>query len=114
MTSGIDPADLAELLKEAVRLVERKKKKAAPKKKKKSNAGAKPSLPQFATLEEWERHYKGKKKVCPNDGLTKDMVKDFGARAIRGVYYVHSWCRACRATTNYNARPRKYRTRSQD
>lgn len=107
MTSGIDPDDLAEVLQEAMRLVAKKKKQ--PKKDDKRRTK---KIPQFDSLEGWEKHYRNARRVCPHCLTSKLTVKDFGARPIRGIYYVHSWCRECRATTNYNARPRKYHTRN--
>lgn len=118
MTSGIDPDDLAEAMQVALKMVLKKKGKKAPepRKPKKIAAEYDPSRqarkPQTTTLEDWEKTWKGKSKKCPKCGKTKDMVTEFGAKPQRGVYYVQSWCRTCRATMNYNNKPRKYQTRN--
>ena len=50
--------------------------------------------------------------TCPNCGETKPVLPDFGVKVVRGKERKHSWCRRCRATTNYYQAKRKYKTRS--
>jgi hypothetical protein len=112
----LPPEELAEILKEAEKIAKRKKKVKAVKPKKKAPAEYDSSKqarkPQFSTLKEWETFWEGKRRECPKCGKSKLMVEEFSAKPMRGVYYVQSWCRTCRATTNYNNRPRKYQTRN--
>jgi hypothetical protein len=105
--------DLADVLKEAAKIVKRRKKEAA---KKKTGAGRRPTKPQFTSLGAWERHYRGERKECPHCEKSKRIVEDFGARPMgaRGVFYVHSWCTLCRSSTNYYALPRTYHTKNSD
>ena len=52
-----------------------------------------------------------KDKECPHCGKVKNVGRDFGIRYSRGIPGPHSWCRQCRANTNYRALPRKYRVK---
>lgn len=45
-------------------------------------------------------------KLCPKCGETKKVDPDFGTVNKRGVIRAQSWCKHCRATTNYYDSPR--------
>jgi hypothetical protein len=47
------------------------------------------------------------RKMCPQCGKSKFVEPDFGVRPVRDTFRAQSWCRNCRATTNYHARPRR-------
>jgi hypothetical protein len=49
-------------------------------------------------------------KWCPHCEKYKPL-SEFGPRRDRGEIKRQSWCKTCRATTNYHALPRKYRKR---
>jgi len=49
----------------------------------------------------------GVKKKCPHCTKTKLVNPDFGVVIRRGIEGPASWCKACRAATNYRALPRK-------
>lgn len=46
-------------------------------------------------------------KTCPHCGKTKNVGRDFGTVIRRGNEDAAGWCRACRSSTNYHAKPRK-------
>lgn len=46
-------------------------------------------------------------KTCPHCGETKNVGRDFGTVIRRGKEDAAGWCRACRSSTNYHAKPRK-------
>lgn len=49
------------------------------------------------------------KRTCPRCGRTGKVATDFGTKTgRRGNVTAQSWCRRCRAQTNYHARPRTY------
>jgi hypothetical protein len=55
----------------------------------------------------------GAVKPCPHCSRPNLTVgSDFGTTIKRGVEVIQSWCRRCRAETNYNGRPRKNRTKN--
>lgn len=60
--------------------------------------------------EKWKTEFRRcpsckKRKVVWNGGDAS--VEEIGVRRLRGVQHVQSWCRKCRAGTNYHNRPRK-------
>ncbi len=59
--------------------------------------------------------YEGKTKICPLCEKTKLIIPDFGLKkeSVRGTVYVQSWCRECRAGTNYHNRDRVYRQKDE-
>lgn len=52
--------------------------------------------------------WKDETKVCPACGKKKKIDPDFGVVIARGLQKPQSWCRQCRASTNYYNQPRKY------
>jgi hypothetical protein len=50
-------------------------------------------------------------KPCPHCHEVKAIVPGFGLVPKRGVIKPQSWCKDCRAGTNYNKMPRTYKTR---
>lgn len=55
---------------------------------------------------DWSREV----RTCPKCGHKGKVSSDFGTKTIRGKESPQSWCRSCRSSTNYHARPRQYKT----
>lgn len=49
------------------------------------------------------------KHTCPKCSHTGPVDPDFGVKLVRGIARSQSWCKNCRATTNYYGKARKYR-----
>lgn len=47
-------------------------------------------------------------RKCPKCGFEGFVIPDFGVRIKNGIEKKQSWCKTCRAGTNYHAQPRKY------
>lgn len=45
-------------------------------------------------------------RTCPKCGRVGKVDPDFGVKMYRGEPHPQSWCKDCRAGTNYHARPR--------
>ena len=52
---------------------------------------------------------KASEKFCPHCATVKP-IREYGVRVVRGVIQIQSWCKRCRATTNYHNKPRRNRS----
>jgi hypothetical protein len=55
--------------------------------------------------------WKKMERTCPKCGKKGTIDPDFGVRVVRGVERHQSWCKECRANTDYTKKPRVYKQR---
>lgn len=61
--------------------------------------------PKKQPVADWTKE----RRTCPKCGHEGPVDPDFGVKVRRGLVHAQSWCKKCRASTNYYHRPRRNR-----